>query len=52
VRTGDRDLHSGLYGNAALNATHALMQTLGGILPRDGRLPEPLREGAQQPTDE
>jgi acetylornithine deacetylase/succinyl-diaminopimelate desuccinylase-like protein len=32
VRTGERDLHSGLYGNAALNATHALMQTLGGIL--------------------
>jgi acetylornithine deacetylase/succinyl-diaminopimelate desuccinylase-like protein len=45
VRTGARDLHSGMYGNAALNATHALMQALGGILPRDGRLPEPLREG-------
>jgi acetylornithine deacetylase/succinyl-diaminopimelate desuccinylase-like protein len=52
VRTGDRDLHSGLYGNAALNAIHALMQTLDGILPRDGRLPEPLREGAETPTDE
>jgi acetylornithine deacetylase/succinyl-diaminopimelate desuccinylase-like protein len=45
VKTGARDLHSGMYGNAALNATHALMQALGGILPRDGRLPEPLREG-------
>jgi acetylornithine deacetylase/succinyl-diaminopimelate desuccinylase-like protein len=45
VKTGARDLHSGMYGNAALNATHALMQALGGILPRQGRLPEPLREG-------
>jgi acetylornithine deacetylase/succinyl-diaminopimelate desuccinylase-like protein len=52
VRTGERDLHSGLYGNAALNAVHALMQTLGVILPRDGRLPEPLREGVQPPTEE
>jgi acetylornithine deacetylase/succinyl-diaminopimelate desuccinylase-like protein len=51
VRTGERDLHSGLYGNAALNALHALTQTLGGILPRDGRLPEPLREGVEPPTD-
>lgn len=52
VRTGERDLHSGLYGNSALNAIHALMQTLGAILPRDGRLPEPLREGARPLTDE
>ena len=52
VRTGERDLHSGMYGNAALNAIHALMQTLAGILPRDGRLPEPLREGVQAPTRE
>ena len=34
-----------MYGNAALNAIHALMQALGGIMPRDGRLPEPLRQG-------
>jgi acetylornithine deacetylase/succinyl-diaminopimelate desuccinylase-like protein len=45
VKTGARDLHSGMYGNAALNAIHALMQALGGIMPRDGRLPEPLRQG-------
>ena len=44
VRTGRRDLHSGIYGGGALNAIHALMQTLGGVLPRDGALPEPLRE--------
>jgi acetylornithine deacetylase/succinyl-diaminopimelate desuccinylase-like protein len=52
VRTGERDLHSGMFGNAALNATHALMQALSGILPRDGRLPDALRVGAAPPTDE
>ena len=52
VRTGRRDLHSGMYGGAALNATHALLQSLSGVLPRDGRLPEPLRAGVIPPTDE
>ena len=52
VRTGDTDGHSGLYGGAGLNAVHALMQTLGGVLPRDGRLPEQLRAGVEPPTDE
>jgi acetylornithine deacetylase/succinyl-diaminopimelate desuccinylase-like protein len=53
VRTGERDLHSGIYGNAVLNAVHALHQALGGVLPRaDGRLPAPLRDGATAPTDE
>jgi acetylornithine deacetylase/succinyl-diaminopimelate desuccinylase-like protein len=52
VQTGMRDLHSGMYGGAAMNATHALMQTLGGVLPRDGRLPKPLRAGIAAPTDE
>ena len=28
VRAGERDLHSGMYGGAALNAMHALAQTL------------------------
>ena len=51
VRTGARDLHSGVYGNAALNATHALMQALGAILPRDGRLPDVLRAGIEPPSD-
>jgi acetylornithine deacetylase/succinyl-diaminopimelate desuccinylase-like protein len=45
VRTGSRDLHSGMYGGAALNAMHALMQTLSAVLPRDGRLPDELRVG-------
>jgi len=52
VLTGKRDLHSGLYGGAALNATHALMQTLSAVVPRDGRLPEPLRAGVAEPTEQ
>jgi acetylornithine deacetylase/succinyl-diaminopimelate desuccinylase-like protein len=52
VRTGARDLHSGTFGGAALNAMHALMQILSGVLPRDGRLPEPLRTGLVPPTDD
>ena len=50
VRTGSRDLHSGMYGGASLNALHALMQTLSGVLPHDGRLPEPLRAGIVSPS--
>ena len=52
VRTGARDLHSGVYGNAALNATHALMHALGGVLPHNGRLPDALRVGVEPPSDE
>jgi acetylornithine deacetylase/succinyl-diaminopimelate desuccinylase-like protein len=52
VKTGQRDLHSGMYGNAALNAIHALTTTLGGILPRDGRVPDALRAGITPVTDE
>jgi acetylornithine deacetylase/succinyl-diaminopimelate desuccinylase-like protein len=52
VRTGARDLHSGLYGGAALNALHALTQILAHVLPRDGRLPEALRAGIAAPTRE
>jgi acetylornithine deacetylase/succinyl-diaminopimelate desuccinylase-like protein len=52
VRTGPSDLHSGLFGNAGLNAIHALMQCLQAILPRDGRLPEPLRAGIAEPSAE
>jgi acetylornithine deacetylase/succinyl-diaminopimelate desuccinylase-like protein len=52
VRTGERDLHSGLYGGAALNALHALTQALSAVLARDGRLPEALRAGIASLTDE
>ena len=52
VLTGGRDLHSGTFGGAALNATHALIRTLSGVLARDGRLPEPLRKGVVLPTEQ
>jgi acetylornithine deacetylase/succinyl-diaminopimelate desuccinylase-like protein len=45
VRTGERDMHSGYYGGAALNAIHVLMQALSSILARDGLLPDELRVG-------
>jgi len=50
VATGGRDLHSGIFGGAALNAMHALMEILAAVTPRDGRLPEPLRVGLAPPT--
>jgi acetylornithine deacetylase/succinyl-diaminopimelate desuccinylase-like protein len=52
VRSGDADLHSGLFGGAALNATHALVQALSGVVARDGLLPEPLRQGIVPPTEQ
>jgi acetylornithine deacetylase/succinyl-diaminopimelate desuccinylase-like protein len=53
VRTGERDLHSGMYGGAALNAIHVLMRCFQAVLAGpDGRLPEPLRHGILAPTDE
>ena len=52
MRTGERDLHSGVYGGAALNATNALAQALAAVLPREGRLPESLRAGVVPPTDQ
>jgi acetylornithine deacetylase/succinyl-diaminopimelate desuccinylase-like protein len=52
LRTGDRDLHSGHYGGTALNAIHALAQTLNAVFARDGLLPEALREGVVAPSDD
>ena len=52
VRTGSSDLHSGMFGNAGLNAIHALIECLQAILPRNGRLPEPLRAGILAPSAE
>ena len=52
VRTGRRDLHSGLYGGAVLNATHVLMGILEEVLPGpDGRVREELRAGVVNPSD-
>ena len=53
VRTGERDLHSGMYGGVALNAIHVLTRCLDAVLAGpDGRLPEPLRAGIAPPTAE
>jgi acetylornithine deacetylase/succinyl-diaminopimelate desuccinylase-like protein len=52
VQTGARDLHSGHYGGTALNAIHALAQSLAALFPRGGRLPEPLRAGVSSPADD
>ncbi len=51
VRTGERDLHSGLYGGAAMNAAHALARTISAVVAADGRLAEPLRKGLAPPTE-
>ncbi len=50
LRSGSRDLHSGMFGGAALNAAHALMATLDALVARDGRLAEPLRAGVAEPS--
>jgi acetylornithine deacetylase/succinyl-diaminopimelate desuccinylase-like protein len=52
VRTGEKDLHSGVFGGAALNATHALMEILSAVTPKDGRLPDELRAGIVPPSNE
>ncbi len=50
LRGGEADLHSGMHGGAALNAVHALVAVLSAVLPRDGRVPGPLRDGAASPS--
>jgi len=52
LRSGERDLHSGIFGGAALNAAHALITALGAVTATDGRLAEPLRQGIQPPSPE
>ncbi len=52
LRTGERDLHSGMYGGAALNAAHAMIKMLDALVAHDGTLPEELRVGRAAPTDE
>jgi acetylornithine deacetylase/succinyl-diaminopimelate desuccinylase-like protein len=48
LRTGERDLHSGVFGGAALNAAHALMRTLEAVV----AMPDELRAGVIEPTGE
>jgi acetylornithine deacetylase/succinyl-diaminopimelate desuccinylase-like protein len=52
VATGARDLHSGMFGGTAANATHALLSSLAEVLPRNGRLPDALRAGIAAPSDQ
>ena len=52
VRTGARDVHSGIYGGAVLNATHVLMDVLRAVRPGpDGRVREKLRAGVAEPGE-
>ena len=48
LRTGERDLHSGVFGGAALNAAHALMRTLDAVV----GTPDALRAGTIGVTEE
>jgi acetylornithine deacetylase/succinyl-diaminopimelate desuccinylase-like protein len=48
VRTGARDLHSGVFGGAALNAVHALVEILEAAIAE----PDELRRGIVPPTAE
>lgn len=53
VTTGARDLHSGQYGGAALNAIHVLINCFSAVLAGpDGLLPDALRAGITPPTSE
>ena len=52
LRSGAGDLHSGLYGGAALNAANALASTIARVVASDGRLAAPLRAGIAPPTAE
>jgi acetylornithine deacetylase/succinyl-diaminopimelate desuccinylase-like protein len=48
IKTGERDMHSGYYGGAALNAIHVLMQGLSAVTARsNGLLPDQLRVGRE-----
>ena len=52
VRTGIRDLHSGIYGGSVLNALHVLHHMLARVVPGpDGRLREELRAGILPPAE-
>jgi acetylornithine deacetylase/succinyl-diaminopimelate desuccinylase-like protein len=51
VRTAPKNLHSGMYGGAAMNAAHALQLALAPLYPGpDGLLRDELRAGRSEPT--
>ncbi|MBV8616792.1 MAG: dipeptidase [Acetobacteraceae bacterium] len=50
VRAASRDLHSGLFGGAALNPINALTRVLGGLRDDEGRIQVPgFYDGAREP---
>ncbi len=52
VRTAERNLHSGLYGGAVLNALHVLLGQLANVTPGpDGRVRDELRAGTAPAAD-
>jgi acetylornithine deacetylase/succinyl-diaminopimelate desuccinylase-like protein len=52
VRTGVRDLHSGIYGGSALNALHVLHRMIGAIVPGpDGAIRDELLAGVRPPAE-
>jgi acetylornithine deacetylase/succinyl-diaminopimelate desuccinylase-like protein len=52
VTVAERNLHSGLYGGAVLNALHVLHGQLARVLPGpDGRVPVELRAGVAAPAE-
>jgi acetylornithine deacetylase/succinyl-diaminopimelate desuccinylase-like protein len=52
VRTGARDLHSGMYGGSVLNALHVLHGMLAQVVPGpDGTLRDELRAGILPPAE-
>src|SRR4051794_9379792 len=51
VRTGRRDLHSGMYGGSVLNALHVLHGMVAAVLPGpDGVVRDELRAGVEPPA--
>jgi acetylornithine deacetylase/succinyl-diaminopimelate desuccinylase-like protein len=51
VSTGERNLHSGIYGGSVLNALNVLTAMIAEVLPgADGRVREELREGISPPS--
>ena len=52
VATGMRDVHSGMYGGAGLNAAHVLATLIEGTRARDGLIPAALRTEVRDPSPE
>ena len=51
VRTGSRDLHSGIYGGAALNALHVLLRAINRLFESEAVLTKALHAGTIAATE-